>query len=144
MPKALSWLDVERERAPASRRRQGAVVVAVLGVHVMKVTVDEVVDVVAVRNRLVATCRSMHVRCGVAPAVVIGRAVRRVRGVDKDRAFIDVIVVHVMEMAIVEIVDVAGVVHRRMSTRRAVGVFVSRVRLVSHAILCTTIQRMME
>jgi hypothetical protein len=50
------------------------VVVAVVAVGVMQVAIDQIVDVVAVRNRLMAAARAVHVAGLVTGAAMVGRA----------------------------------------------------------------------
>jgi hypothetical protein len=98
------------------------VVVAVIAVRVMQVAGDEVIDVIAVRDRGMAAARAVHVIFRVTGALMLRRALARIRGVDGDRALVDVVAVHVMEMTVVHVVDVAGVANRLMAAGRAVNV----------------------
>ncbi|HEY1553244.1 MAG TPA: hypothetical protein VGF94_00350 [Kofleriaceae bacterium] len=105
-------------------------VVAVTGVRVVKVAIDQVVDVIAVRHRLVAAARTVHVTGRVPLARVTGGATGRVRRVDRDCAFVDVVVVDHVEVAVVEVVDVAAVPDGPMPAVGAMDVIVLRVNLV--------------
>lgn len=111
-----------------------AVIVAVVAVRVMQVAFDEVVDVVAVRHGLVPAARTVHVARLVRIARVPGRAARRIRSPDGDGVLADVVAVHVMEMAVVKVVDVSFVAHRGVAAAFAMDVVVIIVRVVPHPI----------
>ncbi len=119
-----------KRRRRGSRVAQRAVVVAVTVVDVVKVTVDQVVDVVAVRHGRVAAVRAVHVIGRMPAARVVWRAPGRVRGTDRDRALVDVIAVDSVEMAIVKVVHVAVVLDTSVAAVRAVDVVVVGVNLV--------------
>lgn len=105
-------------------------VVAVVAVAVVQPAGDQVVDVVAVGHRVVAT----------ALAVGMARvAVRRigvpggVLGVDRDHVLIDVALVRVVQMTFVQVVDVALVPDGGVTAARAVDVGMTAfVNGVSH------------
>jgi hypothetical protein len=69
----------------------------------VQVTVDQIVDVVAVRNRRVAAAGSMPVFCVVPAASVVGGAVRRIPAADLEAVFIDVAVVGMVHVAVVQV-----------------------------------------
>lgn len=99
-------------------------VVAVIAARMMKMAVDEVVDVVAVGNRFVATTRTVLVGRVVARAVVTVGATIRVLVADADHVFVDVLLVGVVEVAVVQVVNVPVVLDRRVPTIGAVNVVV--------------------
>ena len=108
-------------------------IVAVPSVRVVKMPRDEVVDVVPVRHGFVAAAGPMLVSLVVAAASVGGRAHARVGPVDRDRVLVDVIAVRMVQMAIVEVVGVAIVLHGPMAAAGAVLVGVVRVaRVLGH------------
>jgi hypothetical protein len=91
---------------------------------VMQVVVNQVIDVVPVWYRLVAAVRTVNMLLIMPGALVIGRAFLRV-----DRAYFDVVVIHVvavgmMQVAIVKIVGVAIMFHSHMATVRAMVMIV--------------------
>jgi hypothetical protein len=67
----------------------------------VQVPEDHVVDVVAVRDRVVAAVRTVHVVGLVGAARVVGRARRRVGAADVERVVVDVVAVHVVEVPVV-------------------------------------------
>jgi hypothetical protein len=107
-----------------------AVIVAVARMRVMQVTIDQVVDMVAMWNGLVAASRTVNVSGHVTVTRVPGRAAGGMHRIDCDRALVDVIAVDVVQMAFVEIVDVAVVFDGAMAATRAVDVIVLRMNLV--------------
>lgn len=97
-------------------------VIAVLAVGVMQVIADQVVDVVAVRYRLVAAAGTVGVTRLVAVAVMIGGAALRVLGVGLKYVLIDVIAVGMVQMALMEIVEVVAVLDGGVTTAGTVHV----------------------
>ena len=109
-------------------------VVAVVAVRMMQMAIDEVIDVVAMRHRFVAAARAMHVAGFVAVAVMVGGADVRVGGADGDGVFIDVVAVRVVQVAAVQVINVAFVCDGGVTAIRAVLVFVvGVVRFVAAA-----------
>jgi len=98
------------------------VVVTVPLVQVVEVAGDEVVDVVAVRKRFVAAVGPVLVACGVSRARVAMRATIRVRPTYRQTMLVDMTAVHVVKVALVEIVGVPFVTDRLVSAARAVHV----------------------
>ncbi len=111
-------------------------VVAVIPVRVMEVTVDEVVDVIPVRDRFVAAAGPVDVvvRVGVA---VVGRTARRVRGVDLERVLFDRAARGVMQVTVVNVVDVIPVLDGGVAAARAVNVIMVVVRMGHGGLLRT-------
>jgi hypothetical protein len=66
---------------------------------------------IPMRDRFVPAGRAMLVR-----AARLRSALHGVGGVDRDDMLIDMVFVYVMEMAVMEIIDVALMAHRRMPT----------------------------
>jgi hypothetical protein len=106
------------------------VIVTVAVVGAMKVPINEVVDVVAVRDGVVPTARTMDMAVRVSVAAVPGRAAIRVSCIDFDRAFVDMIAMHRMQMSIMQVVNMAVVFDGAMPAVRAVDVTVVGVNLV--------------
>lgn len=107
-------------------------VVAVSAVRVVEVAVDEVVDVVAVRDGGVSTARGVSVTRRV-PGTCVRRCARRgVVAGDLDDALVHVAVMAVVEMAVVQVVDVVAVADGGVTAAGAVNVIVSVVGRVAH------------
>jgi hypothetical protein len=79
--------------------------------RMMQPSAHEVIDMITMRHRFVPAGRAMLVR-----AARLRRALHGVGGVDRDDMLIDMVLVHVMEMAVMEIIDVAFTAYRRMPT----------------------------
>jgi hypothetical protein len=102
----------------------GPVVVAVVAVWVVKVTADQVVDVLAVRDRLVAAVRSVLVFDLVFGAVVAGRAVGGVGLADRQCVALDAALAVVVQLAVVEVIHVIVVADGAVTAAWAVLVVV--------------------
>lgn len=110
-------------------------IVAVIPVRVMQMPIDQIVDVIAMRHRLVAASRAMLVRRVVTCARVRRRAGRRVLRRHLDHMLVDMIAMRMVQMAVVQVVDMPIVPHGRMSAPGPVrmGVIcVSWIRTVGH------------
>ena len=75
-------------------------IVAVTIVRVMKMSIDDIVNVIAMRNRFVSTARTMNMVCIMSTACVLGCAYFRIGGIDIEGVLIDMVTVWMMEMAI--------------------------------------------
>jgi hypothetical protein len=84
-----------------------------IAVRVMQPSVHQVVDVVAVRHGFVSAARTMLVR-----ASNFGRTAHGVGVADVDGMLVDVIVVHVVQMAVMKVVDMVAMAHGRMPAVR--------------------------
>jgi hypothetical protein len=104
------------------------VMIAVTVVLMVKVTVDEIVDVIAMRNGGMTAAGTMAMRGVMRAAGVPLRARLRVRRTHPDGVFVDVAVMVVVQMPVVEIVDVIVVADREVSTVVSVNVAVIRMR----------------
>lgn len=112
---------------PALRERQDPVVVAVIGMRVVEPAVDQVVEVLPVGDRLVPAARPV----GVSGLVPTGRRSGASVGVgicDLYDVLVDVVAVGMVEMAVVEVVQVAFVLDRGVAAACPVDVAVVRVR----------------
>jgi hypothetical protein len=98
----------------------GPVVVAVVAVWVMEVTADQVVDVLAVGDRLVAAVRSVL----VFGAVVAGRAVGGIGLADRQYVALDAARAVMVQLTLVEMIHVIVVADGGMTAAWAVLVVV--------------------
>jgi hypothetical protein len=85
----------------------------------MQSAVYKIVDMVTMRHRFMSAVWTVRVR-----AVDLRRALRRICCADRDDMFIHVILVHVVEMAIVQIVHMTVMANRSVSAVRAMLVSV--------------------
>jgi hypothetical protein len=100
------------------------VIIAMIAVRMVQPAVDEIIDMVAMRDLFMSTVWTVCM-C----AVELRRAGRGICATDRNDMFVDVILVHVVEMAIVQIIDVAVMANRgvpaiRAMLMRVVGVVV--------------------
>jgi hypothetical protein len=107
-------------------------IVAMAAMRVMQMAIDEIIDVIAVRDRLVAAAGAVFVVLGVAAAVVSRRAGGRVLAADAQAVFLDPFGAHVVQVAVVQVVDVALMLDGGVATRRAVLVIVLGMKGSSH------------
>jgi hypothetical protein len=96
------------------------VIVAVTGMRVVEVTIHQIVDMVAVGHDLMATVTAMHMAGLMPGAAVVWRALVRVGRRNLDHMFIHVVTMRVVEMAVVQMVHMAGMTHGDMAAARAV------------------------
>lgn len=110
-------------------------VVAVVAVRMVEVAIDQVVDVVAVRNGRMAAVGPMHMAFLVPAAVMGGSAAIGVGGIDLENVLIDVTGVRMVQVAIVQIIHMSVVLDSQVAAARAVLVVVVRVNLaVAHGV----------
>lgn len=122
--------ETQGRKTPASRKTaprrastahdfHRTVIVAMIAMGVMQAAIDEIVDVVAMRDRLMATARTMDMAGLMARAGLARRAVIRIGRADLDHMLVDMVPMHVMEVAIVEIVHMVAMADAGMATVRA-------------------------
>lgn len=80
----------------------------------VQMTVDQIVDMVSVRHGLVATVRAVAMAGLMSVAAMGGRASSRVLRGDTEPMFIDMVAVRMVQMAIMQVVDVAVMGDGRM------------------------------
>lgn len=107
-------------------------IVAVRSVRVMKVTRDEVVDVIAMRNGIVAAAWSMPVIRAVASAIVLRRAVGRILFPHAQPVLIEMAVVREVQVAVVQIISMPVVHNGCMAAAVAVPMRMTLVHFVWH------------
>jgi hypothetical protein len=85
-----------------------------IAVRMMQPAIYEVIEVVAMRYRLVSTIWAVRVR-----AAVLRRAAQGINGVDRDDMFVDVVLVHMVQMTVVKVIYMAVMPNCRMAAARA-------------------------
>ena len=93
-----------------------------VAVRMMQVAIDEVADMIAVRHRFMPAVRAMFVILGVSGTGMLRSAAIRVRSRNLDHVLIDVALVHMVQVAVMQIVDMARVLHRSMTAAGTVDV----------------------
>jgi hypothetical protein len=111
-----------RERLyPAIRlQRQRTVIIAVIAVLVVQASVDQIIGMVAVRDHLMTAIL-------VAASAPGRRALDRVGGAHGDYTLVVVVAVGTMQVAVVQIIDVAFMLKAEVPAMFAVGVSMSGV-----------------
>ena len=104
-------------------------IVAVIAVWLVKVTVDEIVHVIAMRDGLVTAVRAVLVARCVARTGMVRGAFGAVRRVDAQGVLEDAVAVLVVKVAVVNIVDMTVVLDRGVAAVGAVPVSVILVSL---------------
>jgi hypothetical protein len=115
-------LSLQR-RASALSQLNAPVLVTVVAMRMMQVPVHQIVDMVAVGDRLMPAAGTVLVG-----TLYFRRAAGRIGRVDTDDMFIDVVAMHVVQMAVVQIVDVAVMADCGMAAAGAV--LMGMVRMV--------------
>ncbi len=103
----------------------GPVVVAMIAVRVMQMTADDVIGVVAMWHGGVTAVDGVFVTSGLFVRAVAGRALIRIRCVDRDSVFVGVRTVVMMQMTAVKVISVTVMRDGEMAAIRAVLVRVS-------------------
>lgn len=98
---------------------------------VLKATIDDVVNVVAMWNSFMAAARSMHMP-RLAGTSVIGRAAIRIALADLDHMLIEALSMLMLEMPIGQIVEMAVVADRGVAAARPVPMRLSLRGLIWH------------
>ncbi|WP_174902454.1 hypothetical protein [Burkholderia pseudomultivorans] len=106
---------------PCSGELHRAMIVAVVAMRVMKAAVDQIIDVIAMRNGFMPAARTVHMARLMIAAV--RRTPVRIFRADFDLVFVYVIAVRMVQVAVVEIVDVVAMLDRRMATSRTMLMF---------------------
>jgi hypothetical protein len=97
----------------------------------VKVSVDQIVDVITVRDRIVAAARAVRVLRVVRAASMARRARGRVGVAHPERVLVDVVAVHVVEVTVMQVVLVTLVLDGPMAAVGAMRVVVSCVCIVT-------------
>jgi hypothetical protein len=103
------------------------VIIAVVAMRVVQVTVDMVVDMVAVRHRLVAAGGAVHMTRLMAAAAMLRSAARGIGAAHLDGVLVDMVAMRVMEMPVMQIVDMVAMANSGVP---ATGVMLVRMVLV--------------
>lgn len=109
-------------------------VVAVVTVRMVQMAVHQVINVIAMRHGFMATAWAMYMACRMAVALVAWGTALGVEGVDHQAMFIDMIAMHMVQVAVMQVVNVAIVLYRRVATACLVlVVMIGMLRASTHA-----------
>lgn len=105
------------------------------GMGMVQPAIDQIIDMIAVWHGFMAATRPMHMGAGQR-----GRAAIGIGGGNRDHMLINMIAVDMMEMAIVQIIDMAIMMDGRMAATGAVDMGMIRVDVAAHglAFLCSS------
>jgi hypothetical protein len=124
----------------SSSDRDGAVVVAVPLIGMMKMSLHEIVLMTAVRNRFMPAASAMRVLAVVRAARMRGGTSGRIRATLRQTVFINVPLVSAVKMPVMHIVNVTLVLNRDMPAARTVSVGVLIMRFVIAHRSCLLLQ----
>jgi hypothetical protein len=97
---------------------QRTVIVAVIAVGMVEASVDQVVKVVPMRNRLMATARAMSMCLIMSGSTMRWVAPIRIGGANFNHVFICAPVFYMLQMAMVEIINVIVMLNGNMAAAR--------------------------
>ncbi|NWB84026.1 MULTISPECIES: hypothetical protein [Pseudomonas] len=108
-----------------------AMVVAVATMRMVQMPLHQIVHMIPMCDSFMPTARAMHMILGMSAAAMIRCAASGIARVDLQAVLIDVIAMHMVQVTIVQVVDMAIVLNRRMSAARAmlmgvIGMLVAR------------------
>ncbi len=104
-----------------------------VAVRMMQMTIDKIIDVIAVRNRLVAAAGAVDVLCVMTAAAMLRRAGRWVGRRNRQLMLLHTAIgIDVVQVPVVQVVDVTIMLQTGVFAIRAVLVIVIGVQ-VSHA-----------
>jgi len=117
-----------QERSASTDDNERTVVITVIPMWMVQVAIDQVVDVVSMRNRFVTAVGAVNVASIMPAALMIWRAYRRVRVGNVQVMLFNLSVwPHVMQVTIVQIIDVIPVLDSCVFAVGTMNVVVLRV-----------------
>lgn len=105
--------------------------ITMVAMGMMQVPINQVIDMVAMRNLLMPASRPMDMALIVPGTNVPRRTLGRIRGTDLQHMLIDMPAVDVMQMSIMQIIGMTVVVDGQMTTARAMLVAMIMMFLAS-------------
>jgi hypothetical protein len=103
------------------------VIVAVIAMRMMQASIDKIIQVVAMWNRLMTASRAMLMRRIVSTGAVLQGAAIRIGGCDFHHVFLNTALIHVLQVTVVEVIDVALMPNRDVTTVRPVDMVIGAV-----------------
>ena len=103
-----------------------------VSMRMVEMPVDEVIEMIPVRNGFVTAAGAMHMACVVPPASVVSRAASRVGFINVDPVLIDVVLVGMMQVAVVKVIHVITMLHSGVATIGPVLMAMLGVRFAGH------------
>jgi hypothetical protein len=102
-------------------------IVAVPCMDMMQAAIDQIIDMIAVRHRFMATARPMHMGTGLRLHAAIGIA-----GRNANQMLVNMLAVHMVQMAIMQIINMAIMLDRGVAAARAVAMAMIGVDVAAH------------
>jgi hypothetical protein len=103
------------------------VIVAVIAMRMMQASIDKIIQVVAMWNRLMTASRAMLMRRIMSTGAVLQGAAIRIGGCDFHHVFLNTALIHVLQVTVVEVIDVALMPNRDVTTVRPVDMVIGAV-----------------
>jgi hypothetical protein len=103
------------------------VIITVIPMWMMQVVVNQVVNVITMRNALMCAAGTVYMSLVMSTTRMTGRACIRIGRVDFQHVFINVIEVRVMQVAIMQIIGVVGMSDSHMAAGESVLMAVTLV-----------------
>jgi hypothetical protein len=94
------------------------VIVAVIAVGMVEAPVYQVINVVSMRNRLMAAAGAMAMRLIMSGSAMLWVAPFRIRGANFNHVFLGAPLFHVLKMAMIKIINVILVLNGNMAAAR--------------------------
>ena len=116
------------QRAPLSGQRDRPVVVTVVAVHVVQVAIDQIIDVIPMRDSLMPTPRPMNMGSVVATTAMIRGARGRVGRVNSEDMLVNMVAMGVVQMTVMQVVDMTLMQDGGVAAAWTMGVCVVVVR----------------
>lgn len=104
-------------------------IIAMAGMHMVQAATDQIIDMIAMRHCLMPAAGAVDMAAIVRTGAAIG-----VAGADADHMFINMVAMHMVQMAVVQIIDMAIMRDGGVAAARAVLVGVIRVGVAGHAV----------
>jgi len=95
-------------------------VIAMITVRMVQMTIDQVIDMVTMGHRLMAAAWAMYMAGGVAGALMVWRAALGILSVNRQAVLVNMIAMHMVQVAVVQVIDMTIMLNRRMATARLV------------------------
>lgn len=103
------------------------VIVAMVAMRMMEMSINQIVHMVAMRNSGVATIRAMNMLRRVFVGGKTRSAFAGIGRINSNRMFVHMVAVRMMQVAVVKIIHMAFMVHRRVSAIGTVDVRMIRM-----------------
>ena len=112
-----------------------SLIIAMVAMRIVEMPVDQVIDMLSMRDCFMAAVRAMHVLPSVSLAPVGRRAAFRIVPRDGEYVLIDMVIMRVMQVSVMQVTNVIIVHDARMAALRAVRmgmIFMLRQVTIAH------------